>query len=393
MTRTVQKEEHSSRRSNGDGSVTQDRKLANGENVYQWRIRVKLPTGQTKRLTGTFQGRSKQEAREAMYAAKTAAENGSAPQATRSMTIGDLLSEWMEQGRVYDGVRPRTLQLQSDLIRLHILPRIGDWTVAALNPTLLEEYHRTLIKETKLTRSRAQIHSLLNQALSYAVRRGYLIANPLREVKLPKRPQIMGAAAQTTIKAWTPEQAGQLAEAALKDGSVFAYAIVFALRTGLRLGEVFGLRWECVDLTEGWLKVEEVLSTHGPLSRSITSPKTTQSCRKIKLGRSALECLDHLKAAQTEQGHPDADYVFATREGTMQHPNNVNRTLKRLLTKAGLPRYSFHSLRHTFVSIAAHQNWSIKAVSVYVGHANTVITQTTYMHLWPEHQEAIELDL
>ena len=77
----------------------------------------------------------------------------------------------------------------------------------------------------------------------------------------------------------------------------------------------------------------------------------------------------------------------------MQHPNNAYRALHRLLDAEQLPRLPFHSLRHTFVSIAAHRGWSIKQVSVYIGHFNTLVTQTTYLHLWPEDQEAIEFNL
>ena len=393
MTRTAQQSDQGTRRGNGEGSVIEVRRLANGEAIYRWRIRATLPTGQSRRLGGTLQGRSIQEARKAMHDAKAAAERGLTPQAGRKTTVSDLLTEWMEQDRPHAGVRPRTLEIQADLIRLHVLPRIGEWTVAALTPALLEQYHRTLIKETALGRSRGQIHGLLRQALSYAVRRGYLASNPVREIRLPKRPQASNKSAKSTVKAWTPEQASQLVEAALAEGTMFSYAIILALRTGLRLGEVFGLRWKYVDLAAGKLKVEEVLSTHGPLSRSITLPKTTQSRRQIKLGPSAIECLERIRTLQVEQGHPDAEYVFTTRQGEMQHPNNVNRTLKRLLTRTGLPHYSFHSLRHTFVSIAAYQGWPTKAVSVYVGHANTVVTQQIYTHLWPEHQEAIEINL
>ncbi|AWN22128.1 hypothetical protein DKM44_01805 [Deinococcus irradiatisoli] len=380
------------RRGNGEGSITEARKLPNGESVYRYEIRVQLPTGERHRLKGTYQGRGIQSARKAMHEAKAAAEKGAAGQDGPRMTINALLSEWMEQDRKHAGVSHRTLSIQADLIRLHVAPHIGNWTLARLTPTLLDGYYRTLVEETKLERGRQQIHNLLSQAFAFAVRRSYLAANPVREVKVPKR-----AANRTDedegVNAWTPEEAKRLVEAALSEGSMLSYAIVFALRTGMRRGEVFGLRWENVDLEERKLRVVEALATHGTKSRSLTSPKTKKSRRPITLSASALEMLDRVRALQVKHGTVDAEYVFTTRTGQMQHPNNANRLLKRLLRQAGLPDHSFHALRHTFVSIAAHQGVPIQAISVYVGHADPVVTQRVYLHLWPEHQAAIEIEV
>ena len=380
------------KRGNGEGSVTELRKLSHGEAVYRWLIWATLPTGERKRLSGTHTGRGIQEARKVMQDAKREAEKGEPASVGTTLTMTALMQEWIAD-RQHAGVSARTQSLQADLIRLHILPRMGKWKVAALTPKLLVQFHRELLEETTLGRTRQQVHHLLRQALGYAVREGHLSHNPIREVKLPRRHEQREELAKAQIKAWTPEQAKVLIGAALAAGDPLSTSIAFALRTGMRRGEIFGLRWENVDLEAGSLKVQQVLATHGKLSRCITHPKTRTSRRTIQLGRSAREVLEHVRQLQERQGRPLSGYVFTTRKGEMQHPNNANRTLKRLLKKLKLPLLPYHSLRHTFVSVAAHQGVSPKALSVYIGHSDSVVTQQIYLHLWPEHQEAIEIEL
>lgn len=376
------------RRGNGEGSCQKLRTLANGESVYEWAIRVTLPSGESKRLKGRVQCRSIEEARKSMWAAKADAEAGRHI-SEKELLMADLLEEWMRERRT-SGVSPRTLELQADLIRLHIRPRMGKWKVAALTPGLIDGYHRQLLAGTKLERTRHQIHVVLRQALGYAVRKGYVHSNPTRETQVPRRAE---RRSQTKVKTWTPEDAGKLLQAALAERTMHGYAIALGLRTGMRIGEVYGLRWQHVDLDQGVLRVEEVLSTNGPGSRRITHPKTNKSRRRIPLAPAVVELLREVKALQAERGHEGADYVFTTRQGEMQHPGNGNRVLKRLAQRLGIPTYSFHALRHGFISLAARQGVSLEEVAVYVGHSDSGLTRRVYLHFWPEHQKPIDVAL
>ncbi len=386
----------SGRRGNGEGSISAVRTLSNGDTVYRFSIWANSLTEGRKRVKGTHIGRSIQEAKKAMWEKKNEEETKHQSPAAQNFTVTNLLTEWMEKDRKNSGASPRTLQIQKDLIRLHVQPRMGRWLVTALTAGRLDDFHRELLNETELGRSRFQIHVVLNQMLGYAVKRGYLNVNPLLSVKVPRRQEKRKEEVSSLIKAWTPSEAGQLERAALADGNTLSLSIAFGLRTGMRRGEIFGLKWSQVNLDEGSLRIKEVLSTHGKLSRSMTEPKNAPSRRKIMLGQSALKILRLVQERQRlgqKADQPIPEFVFTTRSGEMQHPNNAYRALHRLLDAEQLPRLPFHSLRHTFVSIAAHQGWSIKQVSVYIGHANTLVTQTTYLHLWPEDQEAIEFDL
>lgn len=383
------------RRGNGEGSITEERQLPNGDKVFKWAIRVTLPTGERKRIKGTYEGRSITEAREQMWTAKRRHESGEVTAPSAQMTVSDLIDEWMRRERQQAGLSPRTLQIQNELIAGHIRPRMGTWKVAVLTPTLIEEFHIRLKDETTLERSRTQIHTVLRQALNYAVRRKYISINPAASITVPQRQERRRRAART-VSAWTPEQAGVLERAALADGTPLGIAIAFALRTGLRRGELFGLRWQDVDLEAGTLRIEQVLATYGPRSRTLTEPKNEASRRTIPLTAGVVELLHRLRALQEEKRKPDQPepvFVFTTRKGEMQHPNSMNRKLKQLCERLKIPVLPVHALRHTMVSVAAHQGHPIKQVSAYIGHKNTLVTEAVYWHQWPEHQATIELNL
>lgn len=374
------------KRQHGEGSVTKLRTLENGNSIYEWAIRVVLPTGERRRLKGRTECRRQEDARQAMYDAKANAMKGTATR-LKTLKVTELLDEWLAM-RETCGNSPRTYELQAALIRLHIRPRMGRWKVAAVTADAIEDFHANLLRETQLERTREQVHVILKMVFSYAVRRQYLSVNPTREVKVPRRQE---RREQRRVKTWTPEQASLLLDAAMQEGSALGYAVALGLRTGMRIGEVFGLRWVDVDLDRRQLRVEQVLSTHGPKSRSITHPKTDKSRRTIPLSDKVIELLHLVRDLQRRQGHPDAEYVFTTRKGEMQHPGNANRFLKLRAERLNIPAYSFHALRHGFVSLAAHQGYSIEEVAVYVGHADSNLTRRTYLHFWPEHRKAIDL--
>lgn len=151
------------RRGNGEGSCQKIRTLTNGESVYEWAIRVTLPSGEGKRLKGRAQCRSIEDARKTMWAAKVDAEAGQQLR-EKELLVADLLDEWMEVRRT-SGVSPRTLDINAELIRLHIRPRMGKWKVSALTPGLVEDFHRDLLTQTSLGQTRQKIHVVLRLAM------------------------------------------------------------------------------------------------------------------------------------------------------------------------------------------------------------------------------------
>jgi integrase len=165
---------------------------------------------------------------------------------------------------------------------------------------------------------------------------------------------------------------------------------VLAISTGLRQGELLGLRWDDIDLDGGILSVRRILSRSkgGP---RFTEPKTVKSRRSVKLTPQAIEALERHRAAQDEERGrlgslwEENGLVFRSTTSTpLRRYNLVRRSFKPLLESAGLTRtFRFHDLRHTAASLLFLQGTHPKIVQELLGHANITVTLDVYSHMIP----------
>jgi integrase len=164
---------------------------------------------------------------------------------------------------------------------------------------------------------------------------------------------------------------------------------VLAIHTGMREGELLGLKWEDVDLESGVLRLRHGLVREG--GKTILGDlKTPKSRRGIRLTRAAAEALSsHLERQLEEMERMGSLYqpgglVFATKTGTLINPSNLrNRSFKPLLKRAGLPNICFHDLRHTCATLLLSQGTHPKLVQELLGHATIAMTLDTYSHFLP----------
>lgn len=165
---------------------------------------------------------------------------------------------------------------------------------------------------------------------------------------------------------------------------------VLALTSGMRQGELLGLKWSGIDLEAGRLTVSHTLNRR---THELGEPKTKRARRTLHLSTLALEALKRHRTAQLEQrlkaGRKwiDNDYVFATRYGTPLEARNVSRSFARAIEAAGLPHQRFHDLRHASASIGLEGGESLVEVSHRLGHANLSTTGDVYSHISPVMQE------
>ncbi len=187
------------------------------------------------------------------------------------------------------------------------------------------------------------------------------------------------------------EQTKVLLEAACGDRLEALY--VLAVHTGLRQGELLGLKWEDVDLEAGTLQVRRTLATAkgGPV---LAAPKTKGSRRTVKLTQRAVEALrSHLKRQLGEIDRAGSLWrenglMFASEIGEpLDRRYLTNRRFKALLKGAGLPEIRFHDLRHTCATLLLSKNVNPKIVSEMLGHATIAITLDTYSHVLPNMRE------
>ena len=152
------------------------------------------------------------------------------------------------------------------------------------------------------------------------------------------------------------------------------------LATGLRRGELLGLKWTDIDWKNGIIKVRrQIARVDGRIVES--PPKTKNSYRAVTISQQAIEVLKQQKTKANVQ------YVFSSPNGSPISPNSVNNMLGRVLERAGIPKVRFHDLRHTFATIALQNGVDIKTVSGMLGHFSAGFTLDTYAHVTTSAQK------
>jgi integrase len=232
-----------------------------------------------------------------------------------------------------------------------------------------------------------KMHSILRKALKQAVLDGLIPRNACDAVKPPK-------VERKEIKPLDREQAKTLLEAASGDRLEALY--VLAVHTGMREGELLGLKWEDVDLERGLLRLRYALVREGGkvVLGDLKTPKSRRSIRLTAVATNALR--GHLERQLAEMERMGSLYqpgglVFATEHGTLINPSNLrNRSFKPLLRRAfgeGSPDICFHDLRHTCATLLLIQGTHPKLVQELLGHATIAMTLDTYSHFLPSMGE------
>jgi integrase len=195
---------------------------------------------------------------------------------------------------------------------------------------------------------------------------------------------------RSELQTWTAEELRRFLDS-VRDDRLFAAWRLAAL-TGMRRGEVLGLRWADLDLEGGWLAVRQtlvVVANHPQLSR----PKTTRGRRQLALDPSTVAALRshrRIQAAERLAAGPawtTNDLVFTRQDGTPLHPEYVRRLFDQYLRRAGLPRIRFHDPRHTHATLALQAGVHPKVVSERLGHTTVAMTLDTYSHTIPALQQ------
>ena len=152
--------------------------------------------------------------------------------------------------------------------------------------------------------------------------------------------------------------------------------ILLALYTGLRIGEVCGLRWEDYDSAEGTITVrrtvQRIPDNSGRTRLHVGTPKTQSSLRTIPLPLQLIRLLNKLKA--------DNNSFIITGTEKIPEPARLRSAFKRTLKEYGLRDIRFHDLRHLFASNCIRMNFDIKSLSEILGHANASMTLNRYVH-------------
>jgi integrase len=360
------------------------RRLKNGEARYDVTIELPPVNGKRRQEYKTF--KTKREAAAYLNARLGEIEKGVVVEKSK-MTVADLMADYLNDARAT--TRPTTLASYEHTIRKHILPALGPVPVQKLTPLELKKFYADLDAQLcAAARGRRVLqlcHFHIRKPLKQAVRLGLVARNV---ADLVTQPQERPGEMQT----WSAEEAQ--AFLAVADQSGHGPLWLLALTTGLRRGELLGLRWKDVDLERGMLHVRQtVIALRG--HAAFSQPKTPRSRRSAALLDPVTLALREHKRRQNTQRlalgatWQDHDLVFCTGLGTPIKPDKRKRDYDRLVALAGVPRIRIHDVRHTFTTHALAHGANVKAVSETIGHADVGITLRTYAHVLPEQRREV----
>jgi integrase len=350
-------------------------------------------TGERRQRGETFRTRKEAEARLAEWIAEIG--RGTAVDGSK-MTVGEYLDYWLT---VYGktNLRPTTYRSYEQLIRVHIRPALGSVPLQKLTPAQLQAFYSLKLTEGRqdgkagglAPRSVRYLHAIIREALHQAVK-WQMVGRNVADATEPPR------AVRPQVRAWDQDQV--LRFLVVAEDEHYGPVWLLALMTGLRRGELLGLRWEDVDLGRGVLHVRRSLVELGS-KLVIQEPKTRSGRRVVALGASCVTALKAHRAHQNEQrlslgaAWRDDGLVFTTADGGAIAPRNLIRRFKELTTQAALPAIRFHDARHTHATLLLKQGQHAKIVSERLGHANIAITLDTYSHVLPNMQRDAADDL
>jgi integrase len=303
-------------------------------------------------------------------------------------TLREFWDRWLASSA--PTVKPATLRRYKDLARLHLLPVLGNKRLAKLSAADVAHLHTDRLAYGLSSTSVRHVHGLLHRVLKDAVNWDLIHRNVAEAVAAPKR-------STTEAKTWSAEEVERFIAAAEErdDGALWSLAVF----TGMRRGELIGLRWTDVDFESRSIYVRRSMS-RGADSRLVEgAPKTAKGRRRIALSPWMTDCLKHHQKAQLEHrvklgpAYENNDLVFPNEWGRPLHPNSFVYRFKAAIKEADLPYIRPHDLRHTSATLMLRQGTHMKIVQERLGHSDIAMTMDLYSHVAPDLQDTAALHL
>ncbi|CCF84139.1 tyrosine-type recombinase/integrase [Nitrolancea hollandica] len=367
-----------SRRGHGEGSIYQR------ESDGLWVASVNLGYVDGKRRRKSLYGKTRREVAEKIKAVLRDQQQG-LPVTIERLTLGQYLERWLSAS-VKPSVKPKTYETYESIVRVRVIPHLGKRRLAKVTPLDLQSLYSDLQESGLSARSIGHTHRALHRAFVQAVRWDLIPRNPCDGVT-PPRPN------RAELHVLTQDQVNTLIEATTDPQRRTLYTL--AVTTGMRAGELYGLRWGDIDLSAGRLSVRRALQRQRDKGLVFVTPKTARSRRTIILSKWAVSMLREHRTRQLEQRlaagplWQDGDVVFCRAAGNPLDPSTETGTFSETLKRAGLPHIRFHDLRHTAATLLLAQGTHPKVVSEMLGHSSIALTLDTYSHLVPAlHEQA-----
>ena len=368
------------RRDNGAGTI-----VIRPDGRYMAQISL-MVNGKRKRPT--VYGRTKREVMEKMNILKNQKQNGTYIDPSR-LTVTQWIERWLED-YVKINLEQKSYEKMESLTRIHIIPGIGRTLIRKLTASHIQALYRDKINPKDDSRGLAassvrQLHAVLHSAMDQAVKEG-IIGRNVAEATRPPQQKVKEQ------KAWTREQVKTFLTAAESHKYYAAFVVVFG--TGLRCGELLGMRWQDIDFKNRILTVCQSAVVTAKQGIVLKAPKTRKGTRTVILPDEAITALRCYKVEQAktrlqwgEAYQKGYDLVFSSDDGSPMNQRSITYVFQQLIKKSGLPAIRFHDIRHTHATLLLQAGENVQVVSDRLGHENISTTLKTYAHIMPGMQE------
>lgn len=276
-------------------------------------------------------------------------------------------------------LKTSTVRSYKDHYKLHLKDFFKDIKLVDINTMIISHFIKQKQSEGLSSKTINNILTSIGTVFNWAIENGYIMFNPVQRVKkLKVEHQEMSFLTKDEIEA--------VLDFAQKNYTDFYPLLLTAIYSGMRRGEILALTWDCVNFKKSTLKVTKTLH-----KGVITTPKTKNSVREIKVPQKLIEVLQDLKQKSKPN---EMNLVFSQSNGKFLDADNmIKRRFNKVLDGAGVARVRFHDLRHTYASLLLAKDLNIKYIQKQMGHASFEITMNTYAHLMPEVYATSEMKI
>jgi integrase len=361
---------------------------AKNKKGYTWSFTIDLgrdpETGKRKQITRRgFE--SKKDAENAAAQLLLEIEKGEYIQ-PKQITLKEFMIDWLENV-AKQNVKPSTFAGYKGVVCKRIIPKFGHMKLEQIKPVMITKYYRSLINEGLSEEYVEYIHSILKKAFDTAVKWEYVKSNIIHKVDKPKRKR-------KQVNTWSIEECNRFLEYAKKDSKPHFYILyLLAIYTGMRRGEILGLKWTDVNFEQKKISVSRTLYYTKENGIFEQSTKNEGSVRVISISDFVINELKKHRIWQMERklqfGIPYSEdgYITANSKGEPLNPNYVYNHFAKMIEKAGVRKIRFHDLRHTHATIMLQLGEHPKVVSERLGHSSIEMTMNTYSHVTPDMQQ------
>jgi integrase len=297
--------------------------------------------------------------------------------------VTKFLELWLEM--MSSALKPATVNGYRNILIGQVAPVIGGIRLDKLTPGDMQRFYADRIAAGLSGTYVRQMHVVMHHALDDAVRWGLIHRNVVDAVDAPRK-----STPEMTV--WAERDVERFLVAAADDEYLPLWTL--ALTTGMRRGELLGLKWADINFEDKMLSVRRTLGRGVKGALVEGSPKTQSGQRRIALSPTLLALLQLHRERQDayrasiEEAWVTNDYVFTNDIGGPLHPNSLARWFAIAMKRAGVPRIRFHDTRHTCATVLLTKGVHPKVVQELLGHSSIDMTLNRYSHVSRDMQQS-----